>query len=182
MSPARGRQSFLALLDQDQKKAETKYIALRQRIVFYLRHHLAPDPEDGADEVLARVLRKLDEGAMVTTGLPNYCFGVARNVARERSQQRIGLELTPDTSACQPAAPRALTAGEQGVLIGQFLGMLTADERNLLLAYFQEDRVALAARLSISPNNLRIRIYKILQFLRSRLQDPGMSKTEKKVK
>jgi DNA-directed RNA polymerase specialized sigma24 family protein len=179
MSSTGERRNFLDLLDNDRASAEAKYVALRKRLVFFFRHYDVPDAEDAADETLTRALRKIGEGAVVTTELPNYCFGVARNIVKERKHERVGAELRPDVPVA-PQPPATLTPVEQGVLIGQCLCSLTSGERELLMSYFVEDRADLANRLGISPNGLRIRVHRLMQNVRHRIQAAAERKRRNK--
>ena len=123
---------FLALLDADPTQAARKYETLRAKLLFYFRHNGALDPDNLADEVILRVIRRLGDGIETYSGVSAYCFGVAEYVLREERRRPKSQEL-PDDGADAPAPPPTrLTRTEQSILVEQFLSTLSQEERNLL--------------------------------------------------
>ena len=61
---------LLARLDPDAEKAGEKYRALHQKLVKFFDWHGARYPEEGADETLNRVARKVEMEAVVSLELP----------------------------------------------------------------------------------------------------------------
>ena len=99
---------FLGYLDADPRAAEKKYSLLRSKLVFYFRHHGGADPDDLADEVFARVLRRISEGAEPYSGISPYCFGIAQNMLREERRRVKTEELPPDLPEKDSPSPGAL--------------------------------------------------------------------------
>jgi DNA-directed RNA polymerase specialized sigma24 family protein len=122
------------------------------------------DAEGWADETLNRVARRLSAGACVCD-VSKYAAGVARLVAREarRKSQRM-VQLDEKSSGPWPEADR--TDIELAVL-DECIEALPVEERKLLLEYYTdgegsriERRQAMARRLGIEMNALRIRIHR----------------------
>ena len=81
--PEETQHRFLELLDPDPARAEEKYRVLRRRLVMFFQQHRAWDSEEAADETIKRAMTRIAEGADVRTGVPAYCYGVARHVFQE---------------------------------------------------------------------------------------------------
>ena len=157
---------FLPFLDPETNAAERKYRMLRSKLVFYFEVHGRNEAEDLADEVIVRVLQKIDQGAQIdASDVVGYCFGVAKHVLQEarKSRQEIPLEDVPGPE--WPLLGR-LNHVELAVLQQQILNHLSAENRDLLLRYHLEDRKALASDLGLTPNALRIRVYRLFEQLR----------------
>jgi DNA-directed RNA polymerase specialized sigma24 family protein len=161
-------EQLLAILDDDREAAAEAYGQLRQRIVGLHRWWGAADPDALADLTLDRAARKLHEGASVERGdFGAYVRGVARMVFLEAARQ-------PGTVALdrEPIAEEAIANDAPLQCLDGCLGNLTAEERRLLLRYYDGEHVIatrqdLARQMGISPTALRIRTHR----LRLRLED-----------
>ena len=158
--PARNNR-FLDLLDSDPREAERKYRALRGKLVFYFQHNGCADPEDPADEVFSRVLRRSTEDVDFYSGLSAYCFGIAEHILREHRRRPRPEELPAEIPEPGPASTLGLNRVEQHVLVQQCLQRLPENERQILLRYYLEDRASLAKELQLTENGLRIRVFRI---------------------
>ncbi|MGA2739284.1 MAG: sigma-70 family RNA polymerase sigma factor [Bryobacteraceae bacterium] len=156
-----GNERFLDLLDRDPREAERKYNALRCKLVFYFQHNGCSDPEDPADEVFSRVLRRNTEAVDFYAGLSAYCFGIAEHILREQRRRPKPEELPDDIPEPGAASTLGLNRVEQRVLVQQCLQGLPISDRRILLRYYQEDRVGLAKELRTTENGLRIRVFRI---------------------
>ena len=152
---------FLDLLDSDPREAERKYRVLRGKLVFYFRHNGCGDPEDPADEVFSRVLRRSTEDVDFYSGLSAYCFGIAEHILREHRRRPRPEELPAEIPEPGPASTLGLNRVEQHVLVQQCLQRLPENERQILLRYYLEDRASLAEELQLTENGLRIRVFRI---------------------
>lgn len=171
---------LLASLDTDRERAAEKYEDLRRTLVTYFEFRDAPVPEDLADETLNRAARRLCEGQEVYASNPaSYFYGVARNVWREHlagpgknvlsfeelPAGRAGAEDPFETSARdQERAERE----KRLTCLEQCLHTMAPDARELITSYYQGERdvkirgrKALAERLGLPPNALRIRACRI---------------------
>lgn len=156
-----GNDRFLILLDSDPREAERKYGVLRSKLVLYFQHNACPDPEDLADEVFSRALRRSAEEIDLHSGLNAYCYGIANNILYENRRSRRPTELPAEIAEPRPTSILGLNHVEQHVFVQQFLQDLPEDERKILLRYFAEDRAALAKELQMTENVLRIRVCRI---------------------
>ena len=152
---------FLDLLDRDPREAERKYRVLRGKLVFYFRHNACADPEDLADEVFSRVLRRNTEDVDFYSGLNAYCFGIAEHILREHRRRPRPEELPAEIPEPGPASTLGLNRVEQHVLVQQCLQGLPENERQILLRYYVGDRASLARELRMTENALRIRVFRI---------------------
>jgi RNA polymerase sigma factor (sigma-70 family) len=152
---------FLDLLDSDPREAERKYRGLRAKLIFYFQHNGCADPEDLADEVFGRVLRRNIEDVDFYAGLSAYCYGTAEYILREYRRHPRSEELPAEISEPRPATALGLNRVEQRVLLQQCLQALPQNERQILLRYYLEDRAGLARELQTSENGLRIRVFRI---------------------
>ena len=158
--PARNNR-FLDLLDSDPREAERKYRVLRGKLVFYFQHNECADPEDLADEVFGRVLRRNTEDVDFHSGLSAYCFGIAEHILQEHRRHPRPEEMPAEIPEPGPASTLGLNRVEQHVLVQQCLQGLPGNERRILMRYYLEDRASLAKELQLTENGLRIRVFRI---------------------
>lgn len=165
-----GFDTLLAALDPDRERAGAAYEELRLRLVKFFSWEGCLHPEDWADEVLARVAKKLEAGESIENVIA-YAAGVARFALKEafRQEQR-SRPLEGDFAA---APPVELPDPRLAECLTRCLSELPKDGRTLILDYYQGDagarirqRQAMAARLGVSLNSLRNRALR----LRDRLE------------
>jgi DNA-directed RNA polymerase specialized sigma24 family protein len=159
VNPEDDRNPFAKFLDTDPLQARKNYQYVRSKLVFFFSHRRLRDPENLADDVIARAWRRFAGGAEITE-LLHYCYGIAQFVARETVKKPADAQLLPNTEAPDLQAERELAASEHKVLVEECLKPLSVSEAEILVAYFNEDRSALAARLGIPPTTLRVKIYR----------------------
>jgi RNA polymerase sigma factor (sigma-70 family) len=167
---------FLACLDTDMARAGEVYEAIRAKLISFFEWRGLQFAEDHADETINRVIRKIDEGEEVREPA-TYVYGVARmlilELVKERHKQNAALENLPDAAAAQE--PDADEDSQIRVdCLQRCLQKLSQDNRELILAYYQEDKGAkiesrkrLAERLQIPLNALRIRALRLRDKLES---------------
>ena len=181
---------LLAELDTDRNSAGSLYEQLRLRLVRFFDWHGCAFADELADETLDRVARRLAEGELVLN-LPSYCFGVARRLLWEVLGQH-GLQPAlwmPKNHAQNLAEERFYMAARlrsqesracelQFACLEVCLQQLAPADRELLLQYYETDactrmdqRAALAARLGISLNTLRVRVYRLREQLKRRFSE-----------
>ncbi len=147
-----------------------RYVDLRNRLRKFFDWRGCDDPEDLADETIARAARRIAEGA-VSDGVLQYCYGVAKLVLREYRRRPRKTENLDEFEEDMGAVDARETIDTK-VALEQCLRKLPPHEAELLLEYFRSDRSRLADRLGISANALRVRVYRILTELRELAKGP----------
>lgn len=171
--PEMSRESLerlLETLDRDPDVAAQRYKRVRRRLERLFEWRGARFPEDLADETLTRVARKLDQGVVIEADDPYpYFCGVAhrlfKEILREERQER---RFRDPASWPRPPAAGDEPDDERMSVLQECLARLRPDARELLLEYNEgegrlriESRQAMASRLGIPMNALRIRIHRI---------------------
>jgi DNA-directed RNA polymerase specialized sigma24 family protein len=164
------------MLGPDRERAGERYEALRARLLRFFAGRGSNRPEELTDESFDRVGRRLAGGEIVHTGdVGRYLLGVARNVLREEwsRDRRHGTGEAVDESLRAPAGSPGTEEASLACL-DRCLEALAPETRDLVLGYYDwqggeqlRQRRALAMRLGIGLNALRIRMHR----LRSRLED-----------
>ena len=165
-----GLEKLLELLDPDPAKAAAEYEALRKRLGRLFEWRGARDPETLVDETISRVARRLEDGVEVRASDPyRYFCGVAHMVFKETLRERRRQRKLDDPANWpqehflpeEPEDPRL-------ELLRECLEDLGGEQRELILEYHRgegreriENRRAIARRLGIPLNALRIRVHRI---------------------
>jgi DNA-directed RNA polymerase specialized sigma24 family protein len=159
------QQSFDALLDwlgPEREQAGQKYEQIRTRLIKIFTCRGCCEPELLADETINRVIKRLSDIRRDFKGdQARYFYGVASKVYLEylRRREIVTTTLPPIDSARVEAEFKCLE---------ECLDHLTAENRELVLQYYQAERKAKidqrkkqAEKLGIAPNALRIRAHRI---------------------
>ena len=178
--------SFLRLLDPDPRIAQQPFDHLRRKLIFYFLHqNLSPKSEDLADETIFRILKELRKMGPAAVNertdedLTKFTFGVARNVASEGRRRRMwgadteefpeGVNSDEIFSSREPSPEASVLAKETWEVVQECLRTLRAPSRELVSSWFLEENTEhqdIAKRLGISPNGLRIRVFRGLEAVR----------------
>lgn len=159
---------LLAALGPDREQAGVAHEELRIRLVKFFGWEGCLHPEDWAEEVLARVARKLESGEPIQN-VTAYSVGVARLALKEalREQQRLR-PLEGEFTA----APMEIPDTRLADCLSRCLQELSPEGRTLILDYYQGDaaqrirqRQTMAAALGISLNSLRNRALRLRERL-----------------
>jgi DNA-directed RNA polymerase specialized sigma24 family protein len=165
---------LLSSLSPDREEAANRYELLRRKLIRFCESNTSVPADEGADEIINRVTRKLDEGALITNVFA-YSFGVAKMVLKEfwkerdRSHSFAG-EFPSTTTVNIPV----LEDNDEARLrcFDRCLDQLSSESRKLIMDYYREDRHAkielrkeLAQQLSIPLNALRIRVHRLRKAL-----------------
>jgi DNA-directed RNA polymerase specialized sigma24 family protein len=154
--------ALLAWLDPNREAAAQRYETIRLRLIKIFACRGCSEAEDLADETINRVTSKLTEIQAGFAGDPaRYFYGVANKIHLEYLRRKP-----------VPPPPEPKTESAESELEYQCLDRcvekLTAEHRDLVLSYYQEQRHAkiehrkqLAAKLGIAVNALRIRAHRI---------------------
>lgn len=171
---------LLAIWDADREAAGVKYEALRARLIGFFEWRNCESPEELADTVFDRIVRKIADGEAIQN--PNaYAAGVAQFVFKEylRSAQRRGESLDENPNV-QNLADKAEDDASNARFdcLDKCLAGMDAETRRLLIAYHATDertmiptRKRLADSLAVSLNTLRIRICRLKAKLEGCVRD-----------
>lgn len=166
--------SFNRLLEglhPDRDQAGYEYEHLRRVLVTFFDWRGCAFPEELADETFNRVARRMEEGELIRN-LPDYCYGVAR---------RLALEILPKQSKQEDEPPEFehLSAPVEDLeerrsreqlyeCFEHCLKQLSPENQELVIQYYQtekrakiDNRIALANKMGVSLNVLRVRVYRL---------------------
>lgn len=164
---------MLSWLDTDRERAGEKYEKIRRRLVEIFASRGCQEADDLADETINRVARRSQDVAEGYVGDPaHYFYAVAKKVFLEYVRAKPPSGMVPPTPV--PAAE----IEREHACLDRCLGQLQAQDRELIVQYFSEERrmkidqrKGLANRLGIAPNALRIRIHRIKLTLKQCIQE-----------
>ncbi|MEP7364058.1 MAG: hypothetical protein ABI972_12450 [Acidobacteriota bacterium] len=176
---------LLAAFGPSREEAAERYEGLRVRLVRYFIWERCAFPEERADEAFNRVARRLAEGEPVQN-VEHYTSGVARLLAKESVAEEIRQHRAySGWASMRNGEGTAAPTGEYeaACLEACLNDVLSAEERDFLLQYYEGDRQIriqsrqrMAARLGIGLNALRNRALRLREklesCLRDRLQEP----------
>jgi DNA-directed RNA polymerase specialized sigma24 family protein len=154
--------ALLAWLDPDRELAAQQYEAIRKRLIKIFACRGCSGSEDLADETINRVTNKLSHiGDSFIGERSRYFYGVANKVYMEYLRKKP-LPPTP------PPTDDTDEKEQEYDCLERCMQGLTADNRKLVLEYYQEEKQAkidhrkrLAEHLGIALNALRIRAHRI---------------------
>jgi DNA-directed RNA polymerase specialized sigma24 family protein len=175
---------LLASLDADRERAGEKYEQIRAGLVKLFQWRGCPFPEDHADETINRVARKLADGEEFRD-IYTYIQGVARMVVLEALKASAKEQAISENQPNQTLAEEDDDSQLRIECLKLCLEKLPLESREMIMNYYQgekrekiEGRQKLAGSMSLSPNVLRNRAYR----LRDKLQtcvDACMKKQKK---
>jgi RNA polymerase sigma factor (sigma-70 family) len=164
--------ALLAWLDPNRERAAERYEDIRSRLIKLFTCRGCYEPEDLADETINRVIKRLKDIEASFTGDPaRYFYGVANNVHKEYLRRK--------PAPHPPIAPESSEQIEREYeCLERCMEELTADNRQLVLQYYQREKRAridhrkqLAEQLGIALNALRIRAHRLRTSLQECLQN-----------
>jgi RNA polymerase sigma factor (sigma-70 family) len=160
---------LLAVLDPDPVRAEARYDKLRSQLMRFFEWQKHSDPEDAAQETLARGFRRIAGGVdMSASGVHAYFFGIARNLVKEGWKVPREELLDPAAWERRPSPERHLEQVEARLALTHYLGRLRASERRLIVRYYTGDRDELSRELGVTAGNLRVIVHRIRQKIEER--------------
>ncbi len=168
--PPESFDEILAWLNPDRETAGTIYVQLRQDLTKIFTWNRCPDPDGLTDEVFDRVARKVHEVRQTFEGDPRlYFYGVARNLIKESPKKvKTHVSLEDTDLPANPPTEIDETAKMREECLHSCLQTLSAEKRELILAYYAKDKQAkidqrteIARRLGTSVETLRVRAYRI---------------------
>jgi len=163
-------EEILAWLNPDRDVAGAMYVQLRHDLARLFIWGQCGDPEGLTDEVFDRVAKKVHELRPVYDGDPRLYFrAVANNLVKEnfkRIKTQIALDDVDLTK--RQISQTEVADVEVEECLQLCLQDLSADKRELILAYYAKEkqakidhRRALAQQFGISVETLRVRTHRI---------------------
>ncbi|HKP37846.1 MAG TPA: hypothetical protein VJT71_13395 [Pyrinomonadaceae bacterium] len=175
--------TLLSWLDADRERAGRKYQDIRLRLIKIFTCRGCYEAEELADETINRVIARVDDVVNGYQGDPAlYFYGVSQKVQLEyvRKSRLRDVESSVETTGNPIPANASLTdeTEREYECLERCLEHLPADNRRLVLEYYQQERKAkidhrkmLAAELGIAVNALRIRAHRIRRALEACVRD-----------
>jgi RNA polymerase sigma factor (sigma-70 family) len=169
-------EEILAWLNPDRDVAGAMYVQLRHDLEKVFIWGGCPDPEGLADEVLDRVAKKIYEVKPSYVGDPRlYFLAVARNLVKENFRKiKTHVSLTEIELSEQLTTEGKEDDAVINDCLDECLQKLSSEQRELVAAYYAKEkqakiahRSALAQRLAITVETLRVRVFR----LRASLED-----------
>jgi len=160
---------LLNAFSTDRDQAGADYEKVRRKLVRFFEWRAIESADDYADETFNRVARRIDEGQQIDN-LISYIYAVARLLVKEalKLRERAPVALDDAPPGLREKAPVAIEPDVRLSCLDACLESLTADNRKLIVDYYQEERRAkielrqeLADKLQIPLNALRIRAHRI---------------------
>lgn len=176
--------AFNKLLDQfsaDRDEAAVQYDLARRKVVRYFEWRSVRDADSCAEETMDRVARRLKEGQKIDKLMP-YIFSTAHHIHQEvrkweSERGAIALEDAPPTYLAR-RDPEIVDPDVREICFDRCLTELGDENRKLILGYYEgegrekiENRLALAKKLKIPLNALRIRVCRIKRMLEDCIAD-----------
>lgn len=161
---------LLELLGPDRELAGEEYERLHHGLATYFQKRESASAEELADETLDRVMNRVAKGELISD-LERYCFGVARMVLIENSRQEKALEkvgVEHLLSEPVPIIDLKESSEQQLECLDKCLQELSPDDRELILDFYGlerrakiENHKAMAEKIGVTINALRVRVYRV---------------------
>lgn len=164
-------EQLLVALHPDRERAGAQYSELHRELVRFFEWQAGYRPDEQADHVLDRVIRKIAEGESIVN-LRVYAFGVARLLLREgrklaAREQAAHEQLLTHIQHVEMESQLESGDGEQAGF-ERCLSSLSKENREIILAYYTGEgstkiaaRRKLAATFGTDLNALRVRAHRI---------------------
>jgi DNA-directed RNA polymerase specialized sigma24 family protein len=140
----------------------------RRALVAFFAHRHFRDPQEAAQETLARMMAELKAGFSPATeeDFRRYLFGIAKHVLHGyfRADGRMSTEFTPEPSVSEPMV-LGLYSEEASCLVAELTG-LSKQDADLVLASLATTTEDLAASLGINRALLALRLHRAKKKLR----------------
>jgi DNA-directed RNA polymerase specialized sigma24 family protein len=165
--------SLFAWLDSDLSRAIAKYQLIRHGLIERFINRGCMDADTLADETIDRVTKRVAEISTTYQGDPaNYFHGVARNVFREHCR-RVRVQANRPLPENEPTFSELYFD-----CLEQCLSQLPSEKRALILRYYSEiksakieSRKKIRQEMSLKPDALRVRTYRIRKTLEQCVRD-----------
>jgi DNA-directed RNA polymerase specialized sigma24 family protein len=162
---------LLEWLDDDPSVSAEVYRRIHHKLILYFSARGCPGAEDLADETIDRVMLKINAEQIAYEGNPlKYFYSFAKHIHQEFLRSR-NFQLNEDFLAATGETNFETTDEEESKLGKQLqkcLARFKAADRKLILEYYsaqsgreKEFREKVAAKYSLSPNSLRVKVFRL---------------------
>ncbi len=169
--PPESFDEILAWLNSDRELAGRMYVDLRYALVRIFGWNHCADPEGMTDETFDRVAKQVRHLRDTFEGDPKrFFYGVARNLIKEY-QRKVKSYVSIEDVQLPGDSPQEIeeeTSEMQEECLQACLRNLTSENRNLILAYYAQEKQAkidhrteMARQLGVSIETLRVRMCRI---------------------
>jgi RNA polymerase sigma factor (sigma-70 family) len=172
-------EALLKQLDPDRERAGEIYEMIRRRLVRLFEWRGCAFPEDLADEAINRAARRMAEGVeLQSSNHYGYFYGVAHLLYKETMRRASREHMALESGEWPPASvPEDEEPSDRRLeILRHCLAGLDKDQRDLVLLYHQGEnnirtRKALADKMGIEMNALRIRVHRVRRKLEDCMQN-----------
>jgi DNA-directed RNA polymerase specialized sigma24 family protein len=154
---------------EPEKIADDAWKQLRTALILFFSHHGIVNPDDLAQDTLARVIDWLGKGNRIAgdNGIRKLCYGFARNVLREAKDPRVRqMEQLKGDVAAPVQKTLGLNSNDARIYVEELLGLLSREDREIILAAERTTPVQLAKEFNIPVAILSVRVFRARERLR----------------
>ena len=167
--PPESFDEILAWFNPDREMAAAMYVQLRHDLAKTFLWRQCSDPEGMTDEVFDRVAKKIRDVRPTYKGDPRLYFrAVANNLVKENFKKIKTQIAFEDADLTKQISQTESADAEVEECLQVCLQELSADKRELILAYYAKEKQAkidhrreLAQQFGISVETLRVRTHRI---------------------
>ena len=167
--PPESFDEILAWFNPDREMAAAMYVQLRHDLAKTFLWRQCSDPEGMTDEVFDRVAKKIRDVRPTYKGDPRLYFrAVANNLVKENFKKIKTQIAFEDADLTKQISQTESADAEVEECLQACLQELSADKRELILAYYAKEKQAkidhrreLAQQFGISVETLRVRTHRI---------------------
>jgi RNA polymerase sigma factor (sigma-70 family) len=148
---------------------------LRLRLRFKVRHQLGPwcpDVDDVIQETFARLLRAERDGAIRNADTwAAFAVATCNNVIHEY-RRNLWREAPGEAAAPEPRSSSHFAAIEAGDLVESVISQLSARDRQILRAFYLEERTVdqICAEIGITQAHFRVALFRAKERFRKMLE------------
>ena len=160
-----------ALDPQDREQAGENYLLLRRNLIRYFEGRGFAPADEAADEVCNRLARKIEAGETIEN-VNQYSYGIARLLALELYKEQQHRQQSIDELSRSESPSADEDQEERHECLSECLGELSAENRQLIVGYYQgerrekiENRQKLSEKMGIPQNALRSRAVRLREKL-----------------
>jgi DNA-directed RNA polymerase specialized sigma24 family protein len=161
---------FLRWLSPDDELAIREYQSIRRRLVRYFVHKGCPDPDELFDQTVDIMVGKINSILERPASPLAYCYGVAKNVWRQKMREYKPTILDADPVSPEPSD--SIMYEHELQCLDRCVDQLSASDRDVITRYHHgEGREKIESRRVLADsiggmNALRIRVCRIRKDLR----------------
>lgn len=179
-----GLNKLLLQISSNQEVAAQKYNETRQKLIKFFEYQNCAFPEEQADETINRLIKNIEEKDIITyENIGKYCYSIAQNVLKEYwrkkekhpqsledSLQNVTLFIDPNK--VEKEVEKRVQKERSLECLEMCLEKVEQTDKDLLYEYYQqqgrqgiESREAIAKKMGLPLNNLRVKIYRLKEKL-----------------